>query len=102
MGSRIAAGLLVLLVLPLSPASGWNEAGHSAVALLGFRRLAPKTRDRVLALLRKHPGGGAGGPEEEETAGRKGAAWPEQVPKGRPPFPADHRLEGHFINLPAP
>ena len=101
MGSRIAAGLLILLVLPLSPASGWNEAGHSTVALLALRRLAPKTRDRVLALLRKHPGAEAWGAKDDETLVAKAASWPDEVRKEDHPFHADHRVEDHFINLPA-
>jgi hypothetical protein len=100
MGLRVAAGLLVLCVLPLSSASGWNEAGHSAVVLVAWRRLPPKTRDRVLALLRKHPGLPAWGVKDDEAILAKAASWPDEIRKDDHPFHAEHRTEDHFINLP--
>lgn len=97
---RSAAALLVLLALPLSAASGWNEAGHSTVAILAWRALTPKTRDRVVALLRKHPGAEAWAARDEEMLLAKAASWPDEIRKEGHPFRADHRVEDHFINLP--
>jgi len=101
MGSRVLAGLLVLFVLPLSPASGWNEAGHGTVMLVAWRRLPPQTRDRVLALLRKHPGLPAWGVTDDDAILAKAASWPDEIRREDHPFHAEHRTEDHFINLPA-
>lgn len=94
---RLTAALLILLALP---ASGWNEAGHSTVAILAWRALTPKTRDRVVALLRKHPGAEAWAARDEEMLIAKAASWPDEIRKEGHPFRADHRVEDHFINLP--
>lgn len=99
MGSRLSA--LIFLVLAL-PASGWNEAGHSTVALLAYRSLPPKTRERVVSLLRKHPGAKAWEAKDDEMLVAKAASWPDEIRKDDHPFHADHRVEDHFINLPAP
>src|SRR6185369_1750058 len=99
MGSRVLAGLLVLFVLPLSPASGWNEAGHGTVMLVAWRRLPPQTRDRVLALLRKHPGLPAWGVTDDDAILAKAASWPDEIRREDHPFHAEHRTEDHFINL---
>jgi hypothetical protein len=37
------------------PAFGWNFEGHRIIASIAYDRLKPKTRERVDALLRKHP-----------------------------------------------
>src|SRR5262245_45250060 len=97
MGSRLPALLIVLFALP---ASGWNEAGHSTVALIAYQRLPPKTRDRAVALLRKHPGAPAWGVEDGEALFAKAASWPDEIRREDHPFHADHRVEDHFINLP--
>src|SRR5262245_31913639 len=97
MGSRLSAVLVVLFALP---ASGWNEAGHSTVAILAVRRLPPKTRDRVIALLRKHPSAEAWGARDDELLVAKAASWPDEIRREDHPFHADNRVEDHFINLP--
>jgi hypothetical protein len=102
MGLRaLAVFALLLFVLPRSPAFGWNEAGHATVALIAWRRLPPKTRDRVLALLRKHPGAPAWGVKDDESILAKAASWPDEIRRKDHPFHADHRAEDHYINLPA-
>jgi hypothetical protein len=94
---RLTAALLVLLALP---ASGWNEAGHSTVAILAWRALTPKTRDCLVALLRRHPGAEAWAAREDEMLLARAASWPDEIRKEGHPFRADHRVEDHFINLP--
>lgn len=97
---RLAATLLVFLSVPLSPASGWNEAGHSTIALVAWNGLTAKARNRVVALLRKHPGAAAWAAKDDETLLAKAASWPDEIRKDAHPFHADHRVEDHFINLP--
>jgi hypothetical protein len=97
---RLSATLLGVLALPLSSASGWNEAGHSTIAVLAWHGLTPKAQERIVALLRRHPGAGAWAAKDDETLLAKAASWPDEIRKDTHPFHADHRVEDHFINLP--
>jgi len=46
--------LALLLLLPL-PAGAWNAAGHRLVAAVAWQEMTPPVRERVSALLRRHP-----------------------------------------------
>ena len=49
-------GIVALtLLLSSTQALAWNGAGHRLVALVAYERLDADTRERVVALLKKHP-----------------------------------------------
>lgn len=86
---------LILLLVPLL--AGWNDAGHATVALIARDRISKTTRDRVLALLAKHP---AWESWKGHDPFAKAANWPDEIRREDHPQHADHRFEDHFINLP--
>lgn len=52
---RIPVALLLSFSVLVSPAFGWNAAGHRIIALIAYEQLTPQTRARVDALLKMHP-----------------------------------------------
>lgn len=51
---RLGAVVLTLLILVM-PAQAWNSKGHMTVAYIAYRNLDPAVRQRVDALLERHP-----------------------------------------------
>jgi hypothetical protein len=47
--------LTLFLVLCVSPAWAWWDAGHKIVAAIAFRRLPPEQQQATIALLQTHP-----------------------------------------------
>jgi hypothetical protein len=59
--------LAVLCLLAVStPALAWNSTGHMVVARLARRHLTEEQRNKVIAILKKHPHW-----TEYRTAGRR-------------------------------
>jgi hypothetical protein len=54
---RIVAAVLsvlwIVLVGTLWPASAWNDSGHQVVALIAWDNLAPETRSKLVAMMRR-------------------------------------------------
>jgi hypothetical protein len=51
---RSLVSVLTLLAVS-TPAFSWNGTGHRVIAFAAWQRLKPKTRERVIALLERHP-----------------------------------------------
>jgi len=94
------SGKLRPLVLSFVLLAGWNEAGHSTIARIAYDRLPARTRERVDALLAKHPAFESWPAGDPRAAFARAASWPDEIRKDDHPFHADHRGEDHFINLP--
>jgi hypothetical protein len=46
---------LIVIVVLSTPAFGWNDRGHMVAGRLAWRQLTGEQRDKVIALLKKHP-----------------------------------------------
>jgi hypothetical protein len=96
--------LAVLWLLAAStPALAWNGTGHMVVARLAWRQLAEERRNKVIAILKKHPhwneylvAGRRDGFTEDDWAFMRAATWADCV-RGRRDF--DHPT-WHYINYP--
>jgi hypothetical protein len=81
--------IVVIATLYLvSPAFAWNPTGHRIVAAIAYQRLTPRARQRVEALLKRHP-------DYSTTPARAAfiaaASWPDEI-KNDPRFYDDlHR-----------
>jgi len=47
--------VLLCALIAVAPASAWNNTGHKTVAYIAYSRLNKKARQRVDALIRRHP-----------------------------------------------
>src|ERR1035437_7449063 len=82
-----AAFLLALCVSAnfLESAQAWNKTGHTAIATIAYSNLEPKTKQRVDALLRKHPDykkwveGITTEKERSRAAFLAAANWPDRI-----------------------
>jgi len=110
---RVAVVVLCVLVVLAPPAQAWNAVGHSLVARVAYAQLSPAEREKVVALLNKHPHAESylkdKRPEsvtEGEWMFMQAAIWADWV---RPPRnfqgnPADHprhkfhRGPWHYVN----
>ncbi|QDU30361.1 S1/P1 Nuclease [Anatilimnocola aggregata] len=70
--ARLAIIALSMFTLIAPPAQAWNAVGHSLVAKLAYAKLTPAEREKVVALLNKHP----------HAALYLKADRPENVPEG--------------------
>jgi S1/P1 Nuclease len=68
MKNLIAVALLLVLS---APGFAWNDKGHMVVARLAWKQLTPEQRNKVAAVLKKHPH------YAEFLAANKPEAWPE-------------------------
>jgi hypothetical protein len=106
---------ILLVIVAVSPAYAWNSTGHSAIALLAFRKLDAGKRAAVLSVLRNHPhysfyfdATRPPGVDEAEWAVFRAATWPDSVRiphdfHGDPathPIYKFHRSAWHFVNYP--
>jgi hypothetical protein len=112
MRKLISAVLLVLIAN--SQVFGWNDLGHKIIASIAFRQLTRPERDKVVAILAKHPRYDADFKERMPadiatgTIGRRNewlfqraAVWPDIARR----FEGDlkdqfHRPTWHYINRP--
>src|ERR1044072_4307601 len=122
----IAAGALTLLILVI-PAQAWNNKGHMLVAYIAYTNLDPAVRQKVDALLERHPDfarlqQNAGSPNSQNyhlIIFMNAATWPDSIRKdGRfydetdsdetptpllDGYPSMKRFTGwHYIDLPFP
>ena len=82
-----AAFLLALCVSAnfLESAQAWNKTGHTAIASIAYSNLEPKAKQRVDALLRKHPDyqkwveGITTEKERSRAAFLAAANWPDRI-----------------------
>jgi hypothetical protein len=73
-GRTISATLLSALLAFPSPAWGWGNTGHEAVAFVAWAQLSQSAKTRVMALLKKVPA------ISDEIPGF--AEWVQQLPAG--------------------
>jgi len=115
--SRTTKKLAVFLTIVLSamPASAWNERAHKLIGHLAFRHLNEDERDRVHAILKKHPHYEAyltadrpASVDPREWAFMTASYWPDWVREPRD-FQGDldahwrykfSRPNWHYVNFP--
>lgn len=98
--------VIAALACTAMPVLAWNDFGHKAIAYIAYEDLTPQAKERVNAILAKHP-------QHEALVGRvkkldaellafMGAAtWPDMLRSESNPLHAtDHRSQWHYINLP--
>ncbi|MBL9131727.1 MAG: S1/P1 nuclease [Verrucomicrobiaceae bacterium] len=99
-------------------AFAWAGGGHKTIALIAWEQLTPPTRDKVAALLARHPeydphfqqimtaelGGGTTKEQEQRWNFTQAAIWPDHV---RPPLDGSanpnekyHHATWHYLDLP--
>ena len=91
----------------VGPAMAWNGKGHMVVARIAWKELKPEERDKVIAILEKHPhfaeflkDDRPSNIPEKEWVFLRAATWSDWVRSGPPDRKKFHRPNHHFINLP--
>jgi len=85
---RLATATLLTVATLGTPAYGWNNRGHMAVAFVAYQKLTPRARRRADVLVRLNPNFGAWQseiPRNASVAERRmmlfmiAATWPDQI-----------------------
>ncbi|MGA2498618.1 MAG: S1/P1 nuclease [Tepidisphaeraceae bacterium] len=108
---RIVFWLLWLTVgiLPTHDATAWSDSGHMVMACITYAELTPAVRQKVVALLHKHPryeqdllaGMPEGFPDPDLYAFMKAATWPDMVRSFQNPLHrTEHHANWHYIDYP--
>lgn len=103
-------GVLVVVSVLITPRPGhaWNHVGHGASAIIAYRAMAPAERDRIVALLKKHPEYDsrwmaekpAGIEDEGEYLFYRAATWPDDVRPAPGQMNPYHHATWHYVNFP--
>lgn len=99
-------GGAIVATLAATPAFAWNDFGHKVIAYIAYRDLTPLAREKVDAILSKHP-------QYEALIGRDkdgdaklmafmgAATWPDMLRSNSNPLHAtDHHSQWHYVNIP--
>src|SRR5215204_4896339 len=114
---KLLVFLVVFGLLSLAPraALAWNEAGHSAIAMIAWRQLDERQRGQVGELLKHHPHyekfltrEKPDGVDVNEWAFLRAAIWSDWVRPSRPGTPGEtfkgpeitsfHRGDWHYVD----
>jgi hypothetical protein len=103
------AAAIAAVILPLAPrpALAWDDLGHMVITRIAWSQLAPRTRERVIALLAQAPADAgildlrpaAGDSLSDLMFAAYASTWPDII--RRPELPARHayhRGPWHYIN----
>ena len=100
------------LCLGIGPrAAAWNSTGHQVVSQIAWRELRPDVRERIAALVERHPfferrlkpaaEVQAGSPEYAMRSFMLASTWPDMVRGARDPKEkVHHHSEWHYVNIP--
>lgn len=88
-------------------AAAWNEKGHMVVARVAWKELTEDERNKVIAILEKHPhyeeflkDDRPSNIPEKEWVFMRAATWSDWVRSGPPARRKFHRPSNHYVNLP--
>jgi len=112
--SIVAVALIVCS--SIDPAQAWNDAGHLTIARIAWERLSESQREKVVAILRRHPHrqellmkNRPADATADEWLFLRAAVWPDHVrpPRSLPheqvathPIHKFHRGTWHYVNYP--
>ena len=111
---RIALSSLLLGLLLVSPALAWNATGHKLISSIAFRQLKVAERERVVAILKRHPRFTQDFADEmppnvksenapaiqNEWLFQQAGVWSDIVRSGPPERTAFHRPTWHYMDVP--
>ena len=104
---RIGLSCIVVLFLH-SSAAAWNSTGHKATAYVAWQAMTPETRERVAAVLQRHPryeqdllrDMPADFADPHLYAFMMAATWPDMIRSPRHPMMrTHHKGQWHYINF---
>lgn len=95
--------LVFSLGLTAPAARAWNPTGHMVASAIAYRQLPPDVRQRLSAILDKHPDAAKwrqelpAGADPAEYAFMRASVWPDEIRRSKNPF--DHP-EWHYVDYP--
>jgi hypothetical protein len=114
---RVVIGLVAFLMCSSRCALAWNDTGHMTVALIAWRQLDDASKQKVAAILKRHPHYELyltqrlpEGVSADEWSFLRASTWPDFVRPGRAGVPGEtykgpeitqyHKGPWHYIDLP--